>query len=86
MCVTCPEDILDYYGETAESAQKAVQLDFSEQAVVDELQKGQCTFDQLVQTTHILPGELNFLLANLEIKSIISKLPGNAYRLIGGTK
>lgn len=86
ICVTCPEDILDYYGETVESAQKAVQLDFSEQAVVDELQKGQCTFDQLVQTTHILPGELNFLLANLEIKSIISKLPGNAYRLIGGTK
>lgn len=86
VCVTCPEDILAYYGEDAEPTVNVVQLDMSEQLVVDTLQNGQRTFDQLVQSTHILPSELNFLLANLEIKSIISKLPGNAYRLIGGTK
>ena len=80
ICATEPADILNYYGKQAASV-KAVQLDFAEQAIVDVLQNGQATFDNLVQLTHIAPSELNFLLANLEIKSIISKLPGNSYRL-----
>ena len=82
VCVTDPDDILSYYGVDKQAATKAVQLDIAEQQIVDVLQNGQTTFDNLVQTTGILPAELNFLLANLEIKSIISKLPGNSYRLV----
>lgn len=82
VCVTSADDILAYYGQDA-VAQQAVQLSFDEQAIVDILQIGQATFDQLVQNTQFSPSDLNFLLAKLEIKSIISKLPGNSYRIVG---
>ncbi|MCM1289250.1 MAG: DNA-processing protein DprA [Corallococcus sp.] len=90
VCVTTPRDIEDYYrlGETAKSSavKSNVQLDFDEQKIVDALSGGQLSFDKLVELTQISAADLNFLLANLEIKSIIAKLPGNSYRLYGGIK
>ena len=84
-CVTTPRDILDYYGLGAAKEQKqSVQLNFEEQRIVEALSDGAVCFDVLVQKTGISPLELNFLLANLEIKSIIARLPGNNYRLYGG--
>ena len=84
-CVTTPRDILDYYGLGAAKEQKqSVQLNFDEQRIVEALSDGAVCFDVLVQKTGISPSELNFLLANMEIKSIIARLPGNNYRLYGG--
>lgn len=85
-CVTTPTDILEYYRIDADEQKKVrtVQLDFDEQKVVEALSTGQLSFDKLVEKTKILPSDLNFLLANLEIKSIICRLPGNSYRLHGG--
>ena len=84
-CVTTPRDIVDYYGLDRVHAKKAVyQMSIEEQQVVNALSNGQLTFDQLVNVTGMPPANLNFLLANLELRSIIAKLPGNCYRLYGG--
>ena len=85
VCVTTPRDIEEYYRlDATESKKQAYQLSFAEQSVVEALSDGQLSFDKLVEKTQISPAELNFLLANLEIKSIIARLPGNTYRLYGG--
>lgn len=84
-CVTTPRDIEEYYGlNTKQIQQQAIQLNFDEQKIVDALSSGGKTFDQLVVETQIIPSELNFLLANLELRSIIARLSGNLYRLYGG--
>ena len=84
-CVTTPMDICDYYRVgVCKQEHNVVQLDFDEQKVADALSEGPLTFDRLVEKTKIRPADLNFLLANLELKSIIAKLPGNSYRLYGG--
>ena len=84
-CVTTPRDIVDYYGLDRIDAKKATyQMSIDEQMVVNALSIGQLTFDQLVAQTGIAPADLNFLLANLELRSIIARLPGNTYRLYGG--
>ncbi len=84
-CVTTPRDILDFYGlDRGESAKETYQMSIEEQAIVNALSVGQLSFDELVIQTGISPAELNFLLANLELRSIIAKLAGNAYRLYGG--
>ncbi|MGN1040291.1 MAG: DNA-processing protein DprA [Candidatus Fimimonas sp.] len=86
VCVTSPQDLLDFYNVTQESQTQKVayQLSFEEQTVVNVLSDGQLSFDKLVEKTKISAADLNFLLANLEIKSIIARLPGNSYRLYGG--
>lgn len=84
-CVTTPRDIEDYYGlNTIEIKKQAIQLNFDEQKIVDTLLSGTKSFDQLIVETQIPPSELNFLLANLELRSIIARLSGNLYRLYGG--
>lgn len=84
-CVTTPRDIEDYYGiDSVKARKQSVQLNFDEQKIADALYLGAKTFDQLVIETQIAPSELNFLLANLELKSIIARLSGNLYRLYGG--
>ncbi len=85
--VTNPNDILDYYGENVSASESvAVQLDFDEQKIVDALAEGVTSFDALVVKTNIAFGQLNYLLANLELKNVIVKLPGNFYRLYGELK
>ena len=84
-CVTTPRDIVDYYGlDRLDVKNAAYQISIEEQQVVNALSNGQLTFDQLVAQTGMAPADLNFLLANLELRSIIAKLPGNSYRLYGG--
>ncbi|MCH5151135.1 MAG: DNA-processing protein DprA [Clostridiales bacterium] len=84
-CVTTPRDIVDFYGlDVVAKERKTHQLSIDEQAVVNALTTGQLTFDELVFRTGIAPAELNFVLANLELSSIIVRLPGNIYRVYGG--
>ena len=84
-CVTSPRDIVEYYHFDAPLAEKqAYQFSIEEQTIVNVLmENGQMTFDQLYLATQIPLSELNFLLANLELRSIIAKLPGNVYRMYG---
>lgn len=84
-CVTTPRDIVDFYGlDRHETKEQVYQMSIDEQSVVNALSVGQLTFDELVMRTGISPAEMNFLLANLELRSIIAKLAGNTYRLYGG--
>lgn len=84
-CVTTPRDIIDYYGlDCRKESKQTVQLSFEEQRIVDVLTEGPKNFDSLITETSLTPSELNFLLANLELRSIIARLPGNTYRLYGG--
>lgn len=84
-CVTTPRDIVDYYElDRVEVVKQSYQMSIDEQKIVNILTLGQTSFDKLVEQTAIAPSELNFLLANLELRSIIAKLPGNCYRLYGG--
>ena len=84
-CVTTPRDIVAFYGlDTNDASKVSYQMNIDEQQIVNVLSSGQLTFDELVAQTGISPADLNFMLANLEIKSIIVRLPGNLYRLYGG--
>lgn len=87
-CVTTPRDIVSYYQLDVQKKSDctAFELDFEEQKIVNALSDDLKTFDQLVEITGLSPSELYFLLAKLELKSIIAKLPGNSYRLYGGIK
>lgn len=88
VCVITPRDIVDFYELESVQTEKtqSYQLSFDEQKIVDALSLGQLSFDKLVEKTGISPADLNFLLANLEIKSIIARLPGNMYRSYGGNR
>lgn len=84
-CVTSPRDIVDYYHLDCNQTEKqSYQFSIEEQTIVNVLtENGQMTFDQLYVATQIPLADLNFLLANLELRSIIAKLPGNVYRMYG---
>lgn len=84
-CVTTPRDIIDYYRLDAKDKEKiSYQPSFDEMKVIDALSNGSLSFDQIVFQTKLDVSDLSFLLANLELKSIIARLPGNFYRLYGG--
>ena len=86
-CVTTPRDIVDFYGLDRKAAAKvSYQVTIEEQSIVNALSCGQLSFDELIAHTGIAPADLNFMLANLEIRSIIVRLPGNVYRLYGGVE
>ncbi len=79
--VTEPKDILDDFGISDVKETVSVQLDFDEQNVVDKLKGGQMHFNDLLSKTALPVGELQYILSNLEIRGIISKIAGNYYKL-----
>lgn len=83
--VTSPFDILRHYN-FEERKKVAFQLSMEEQVIVDALSADKMSFDDLMSATGFSVGTLNFLLANLELRSIIAKLPGNFYCLYGGNR
>ena len=84
-CVTTPRDIVEFYGlDMIKVSKESYQMNLEEQSIVNVLSRGQLSFDELVAQTGIKPSNLNYMLANLEIKSIIVRLAGNLYRLSGG--
>ncbi len=87
-CVTTPRDIVDFYGLDVTPHEKQVyQMSIDEQKIVNALTVGgQLSFDELIAQTGISPADMNFLLANLELRSIIAKSAGNSYRLYGGVE
>lgn len=80
--VTSPDDIFNLT-ETAPKKQSAVQLNMEEEQIVNLLKDGKVHFDFLVAQTGLPLTELNYLLANLQLKGIIEKLTANYYKLVG---
>ncbi len=80
--VICPQDILDEYNiKLKQTKQKLEKFSFEETIVINQLKKGQSTFQQLVDTTNFDAKTLNSLLTTLLIRGIIKKLAGNVYML-----
>lgn len=79
--VTAPQDIFDDFGISEIKKEETLQLDFGEQNIVDKLKNGQMHFNDLLEKTSLSVGELQYILSNLEIRGIISKIAGNFYKL-----
>jgi DNA processing protein len=81
--VTDVNDILKEYNipEFISDKPSAIQLDYVEQLICNELEKGELHFDELLNLTNLEVNNLNSLLTKMEIMGIIKKLPGNNYGL-----
>ncbi len=82
-----PSDILLYYsiGSVLQEQESIAELlTPDEQLVVDAIGCDKVHFDQIVAHCKLLPQQVNILLANLQLRSIICKLAGNIYCLHGG--
>jgi len=58
-----------------------IELDFMEEKIVLELNKGEAHFDELLALTSLEVNALNALLGRMEISGIIKKLNGNIYSI-----
>lgn len=85
--VTSPQDVIDAYGITFVAKQKTAkklsyQPDIQEEKVLKTLDNGdKLHFDVIVQKSGLSASEVNYLLTNLELFDIVSKLNGNFYQL-----
>ncbi|MBR5250570.1 MAG: DNA-protecting protein DprA, partial [Clostridia bacterium] len=87
--VTCPDDIIKSYEITYHVKQKTTpKKSFAYQPSVDEakilkiLANGdKVDFDTIVENTGLVASEVNYLLTNLELFDILTKLSGNFYQL-----
>ncbi len=79
--VTDPKDILhDMNIRYEKKEKKSIQLDLTQQSVVNLLIAGKKNFDTLIEESKLNPSELAFILSNLELMGCIMKLPGNVYQ------
>ena len=88
MLVTSPQDILDFYGVTYVAKEKSpkkvasYQPDMEEEKIIATLANGdKLHFDEIVYKSGLNASEVNFLLTNLELFDIVTKLNGNYYQL-----
>lgn len=88
MLVTSPKDISDFYGVTyvaKENTPKKIatyQPDMMEEKIISALANGdKLHFDAIVLKSGLNASEVNFLLTNLELFDIVTKLNGNYYQL-----
>lgn len=85
--VTSPQDVIDTYGITFVAKQKNTkkfyfQPDIQEEKVLKTLKNGdKLHFDLIVQKSGLSASEANYLLTNLELFDVVSKLNGNFYQL-----
>ncbi len=78
--VTCTEDILTALGVTQKRERpSSIQLDFSEEKIVERLEKGEAHFEELLAITELPVTTLMSVLSKLEIFGIIKKLTNNLY-------
>jgi len=86
MLVTRPEDVLDSYRTTyipKETKQKfSYQPDIQESKILKTLSNGdKLHIDEIVEKSGLPASEVNYLLTNLELFDIVTKLSGNFYQL-----
>jgi len=58
---------------------KIIQLSMEEQAIMENLRKGELHFDDIIKIVKMIPQKLATLLTNMELDDLIEKLPGNMY-------
>lgn len=76
-----PDEIIRAYGKEACKTQVVVeQLTMEEQLILDTLKTDEVHYEDLVRKLGIEPKRLSTLLMRLELKGVITKLPGNYYR------
>lgn len=82
MMTTCVNDILTNYNiKQRDVAKSAIQLDFIEQSIVNELAGGKLHIEEIISKTNIEIGTLFTILQSLIAAKIIRKVPGNFYEL-----
>ncbi len=79
--VTCVEDILDALGVIPQKRERpsTIQLDFSEEKIVERLEKGEAHFEELLEITELPVTALMSVLTKLELLGLIKKLTNNLY-------
>lgn len=85
-----PKDLVYYLGwdnevpEKKKQVQATLQLSLTvnEQKVVDTLQNGQLSIDELALATNIQQSKLAIVILTLEMQGIIVSLPGKIYKLL----
>lgn len=84
--VISPWEVLEYYRWGSRPAasdadpHEAVRLDPEEEILVEPLREQELSFEELVQITGFSAAKLNSRLTMLELRGIIVKVPGGAYR------
>ena len=83
-CVLSYEDIVCTFRENVVKSPSVLNLQLSveDQLIIDFLQTGEKTIEQLAEKTGLKIGKLNANLTMLEIKGLVKKLPGNSYILV----
>lgn len=80
--VLSPKDILKDYSVNASTSKKsAIQLSVDETMIIDILSTDEVHYDEIQKRSQLATKELSTLLLRMEMRSIISKLPGNYYRV-----
>lgn len=78
----CPDDVLNALHIVREEAvPQAVELDFTENAIVEALKNGEKHFEELLALTDLSVGELTNILFNLEMNGVVENIGGNYYDL-----
>lgn len=79
--VLSPDDVADALGLCAAPQEKAsaMQLDFTEERILDALSFSEVSFDDLLSVTGLGVSDLNALLVRMELSGLIRKLDNNYY-------
>ncbi|MBQ8792618.1 MAG: hypothetical protein IJZ62_03275, partial [Clostridia bacterium] len=75
-CVTCGKDILDNFDIALNKNEKELDLSPEEEKIVNLLQDGMKNIDFLTKNSQLNINNFNTCLTMLEIRGIISRLPG----------
>ena len=76
------EDIIEFYGKSAKNIfENAIELSFDEQTIYDVLVGNEMHIDEIAEKSQIDIKILLTLLMRMEIKGIITKMPGNMYMI-----
>lgn len=76
-------DIIDFFGKKTKTNSKcvAIELSFDEQLIYNNLIGQELHFDELAKKTKLETKVLLTMLMRMEIKGVVSKLPGNYYSI-----
>ena len=79
--VLSPDDVADALGICAAPDEPAsvMQLDFTEERILDALAYSEVSFDDLLAITGLGVSDLNALLVRMELNGLIRKLENNYY-------
>ena len=78
--VTCADDIFDFYGVSGRSDEKkSVELDFTQQKIVELLEDGEKSFDALIEQSGFSVADVNTALSELLLSGLVHERSKNVY-------